>query len=177
MLEKLVDIILQFAEELAPFVVINQFSAGIILRWGTFHRELKPGFYWKIPFADRVHEDVVITTTEELPSQTLTTKDLLQVVVKSIVKYSIVDIQSFMLNIYDAKDAIADISQGIIKREIAALEWKECNDNGLDNAVTKKVRAELKKYGIAVENVTFTNVGLARSIRLFNEKDPEHKNG
>ena len=175
MLEKLVDLVLQFASELAPFTVINQFSAGIVLRWGRFHRELTPGFYWKIPFADRVHEDIVITTTEELPSQTLTTKDRLQVVVKSIVKYNIKDIQSFMLNIYDAKDAIGDITQGLIKKEIAGLDWSQCNDNSLDNTVTKKVRAELKKYGIEVENLTFTNIGLARSIRLFNEKDPEHK--
>lgn len=171
MFEKLIDVVLQFAQELAPWAVINAFSAGIILRWGKFYKVLKPGFYWKIPFADRVYEDVIMTTTLELPPQTLTTRDEKQVVAKAIVKYDIADIKLFMLSVYDAKDAISDITQGIIKKTISTLEWQQCNDNELDNTITKKVRVELRKWGINTQQVTFTNIGIIRSIRLFNDKD------
>lgn len=177
MLEKLVDIILEFAQELAPWTVVNTFSGGIILRWGKYHKTLEAGFYWKIPFVDRVHEDIVMTTTMELPPQTLTTKDQKQVVVKTIVKYDITDIKQFMLSVYDAKDAISDISQGIIKKTIAALEWEQCNDNELDNTITKKIRVELRKWGINTQQVTFTNIGIIRSIRLFNDKDTKDIHG
>lgn len=171
LIDKIIDIILEFAREIVPWTVVNAFSAGIILRWGKYHRTLTPGFYLKIPFADRVYEDVVLTTTLELPPQTLTTKDGKQVVVKTIIKYDIPDIKLFMLSVYDAKDAMGDISQGIIKKTIAALNWEECNDNELDNTVTKKVRAELKKWGLNIQSCTFTNIGLIRSIRLFNDKE------
>lgn len=175
MLDKLMELISRFLEEILPWVVINEFSAGVVLRLGKFHKEVKPGFYWKIPFADRVYEDVVIMTTMELPSQTLTTRDAKQVVVKSIVKYEISDVKLFVLSIYDAKDAISDLTQGIIKKMIATMDWDKCNDNELDNIITKKVRTELKRFGVSADSVTLTNVGLVRSIRLFNEKDPEHK--
>jgi regulator of protease activity HflC (stomatin/prohibitin superfamily) len=111
----------------------------------------------------------------DLPSQTITTKDGLQVVAKCIIKYEISDIKEFMLKIYDAKDAVSDTSQGIVRRSIAALTWSQCYDSELENTITKKTRAELKKWGISIDTVTFTNLGLVRSLRLFNEKDPDHR--
>lgn len=48
--------------------------------------------------------------------------------------------------------------------------WQQCNDDDVDNEMTKKLRIEVKKWGISIESVTMTDIGITRSIRLFNEQ-------
>jgi regulator of protease activity HflC (stomatin/prohibitin superfamily) len=171
MFEKLIDVIMTFIEEIFPFIIINQYDLGVILRFGKYSRTLEPGFHWKIPFVDRGLTHTVVTTTLSIPAQSVTTKDEKPVVVKSVVKYNIDNIKDFLLEVYDAKDAISDMTQSIIREQINGRNWSECNDKEFDNTVTKKLRTEMKKWGIFIQKVTMTDIGIIRSMRLFNETE------
>ena len=142
---------------------------GVILRGGKFLRVTNPGFHFKIPFFDDVIKSVVVVTTLTIPVQSITTKDNKDVVIKSVVKYTIDDIKSFTLNVYDAIDAISDTTQAIIKEQITTKTWEQCRNPNVDNEITKKLRTEVKRWGINIEKVTLTDIGIIRSIRLFNE--------
>ena len=142
---------------------------GVILRGGKFLKVINPGFHFKIPFFDDVLKSVVVVTTLTIPVQSITTKDNKDVVVKSVVKYTIDDIKAFILNVYDAIDAISDTTQAIIKEQITTKTWEQCRNPNVDNEITKKLRVEVKKWGINIEKVTLTDIGIIRSIRLFNE--------
>jgi regulator of protease activity HflC (stomatin/prohibitin superfamily) len=122
-----------------------------------------------VPFLDTYDKDIIVTSTLTIPAQSLTTKDGMQVVVKSVVKFNIFDIKPFLLEITDRTDAISDIAQCIIKEQVTQRDWKECSDNELDNLLTKKLRIAVKRWGIDIEKMTLTDIGLIRSIRLFND--------
>jgi regulator of protease activity HflC (stomatin/prohibitin superfamily) len=169
MFDKLIDVIINFIEDIIPFVFIKEYDRAIRFRTGRFHKTCGPGLVWKIPFFDKVETTTIVTTTISIPTQSVTTSDEKQLVVKSIVKYKIVDIKAFMLNVYDATDAISDTAQGIIKEQITAKTWAECTDNELDNTITKKLRTAVKHWGIEVEKVTLSDIGIIKSLRLFNE--------
>ena len=51
----------------------------------------------------------------------------------------------------------------------AKLDTNSNPNANIDNEITKKLRIEVKKWGINVEKVTLTDIGLISSIRLFNE--------
>lgn len=74
-----------------------------------------------------------------------------------------------MLTVYDAQDAIADTTQSIIKTQIAEKNFEECVSNEFDNTITKKLRNEVKHWGIDIDKVTLTDIGQIKSLRLFNE--------
>ena len=152
-----------------PFYTVKQYEMGVILRGGKFLRVTNPGFHFKIPFFDDVIKSVVVVTTLTIPVQSITTKDNKDVVIKSVVKYTIDDIKSFTLNVYDAIDAISDTTQAIIKEQITTKTWEQCRNPNVDNEITKKLRTEVKRWGINIEKVTLTDIGIIRSIRLFNE--------
>lgn len=171
MFEKLVDFIASTLKDFLPFTFMEQWSGGIILRFGKYHRIVKPGLIWKIPFADVLHATTIVTCTVSVPTQSLTTSDGKQIVVKSVVKYHISDIKLFTLEVYNSKDAILDTTQAIIKRIITAKAWSECGDEKIDANIATKLRAEVKCWGIEIEKVTLTDIGLIRSIRLFNENE------
>jgi hypothetical protein len=62
------------------------------------------------------------------------------------------------------------MTQGHIMIAVNRLTYEDCRDiEELNNTVSKKARADAKKNGIEVEQVTLTNFIETRNYRLFNE--------
>lgn len=169
MFDKLFELLSQWIKELLPLVIVPQYEDGIILRFGKYYKTMSPGVYFKLPFFDEVLTYHTVMTTLALPSQSLYTSDKQNVVVKGVVKYSIVDVKTFLLEVYDAQDAISDMAQGIIKNIIISKTLEECTHTDIDSNLTKKVRSEIKKWGVDIQQVTLTDVAPIRSIRLIND--------
>jgi regulator of protease activity HflC (stomatin/prohibitin superfamily) len=169
MFDKLIEFLLNIIEDILPVYFVKQYDNGILLRMGKFIKVLKPGLTFKIPFLDKIETTTIVTTTLSVPTQSVITKDKKQLVVKGVVKYNIFDVELFILTVYDATDAISDITQAIIKEQISLRSFDQCTESDFDNTITKKLRVEVKKWGIEVERVTLTDMGQIKSLRLFNE--------
>ena len=168
-LESIFNWLLERLKDVLPLFVVLQYQEAVLLRGGKFKKVLAPGVYFKIPIYDEIIYQIVVTTTLSLPAQSLTTKDSKDIVVKGMVKYKILDTKIFILEVFDAIDAISDITQAVIKNIVMESSWQECLGTEVDNEITKKARSEIKKYGVHIEQVTLTDITKTRSIRLFNE--------
>ncbi len=169
MFEKLIDIITNWASLLSPFVIVNPYEEGVLNRAGKFKKIVSPGIHFKIPIIDEVVTQYTVTTTLSLPAQSLYTIDKQNIVVKGVVKYKISDVKVFLLEVYDAQDAISDMTQSIIKNIIMSKTLDECIDPEIDNVLTKKARVEVKKWGVEINQVTLTDLAPIRSFRLIND--------
>jgi len=167
--DKLIDFLLSILDKLLPFTVVNQTDKGVRLRFGKFIQVTPPGFHWKIPFADEVIKHTVLWTTHSAPAQSLTTKDGKDIVVKGIIKYRISDIETFLLEVWDATDALSDMTQGIIFDIVKEKNWDELQTIDLKPLITRKVRNEAKRWGIEIETVTLSDLARITSIRLLND--------
>lgn len=174
MFDRLFEILAGLWRHLIPFQVIPQYEKGVHLRFGKFFRVVEAGLVWKVPFADEILTHHVVVTTINLPPQSLATKDEKNIVVSAVVKFRVTDIKTFLLEIYDSVDAIGDLSQGIIRKVIINKSWDECKSEEIDNEISKRVRAEAKKWGIEVSSVTLANLAQIKSIRLFNDSISTH---
>lgn len=169
MFDKLIDVLLEWWGQIIPFYIIRDYEEAVLLRFGRFKSVIKPGFHLKIPFFDEVIDQHVVTTTLSLDAQSLYTQDKQNIVVKGIVKYKIADVKIFLLEVFDAQDALSDMSQSIIKNVIMSMTMDECTDSELDNTLTKKVRVEARKWGVDIQQVTLTDLAPIRSFRLIND--------
>jgi len=169
MFDKLVELLTNWWIEIKPIVIIRDYEEAVLLRFGKFKKLLKPGIHLKIPMFDEVIDQHVVVTTLSLDAQSLYTKDKQNIVVKGLVKYRIADVKIFLLEVYDAQDALSDMSSSIIKNVIMSMTLDECTDSELDNTLTKKVRVEARKWGVEVQQVTLTDLAPIRSIRLIND--------
>ena len=115
MLDKLVDLLVRFGMDMLPFVIVEQWNGAVQLRFGKFIKVLYPGIHFKIPFFDSIIECPVITQSVNLPSQTLTTLDDESIVLKSIIRYKVSNIQTYLLSVMHANDVLIDTTQGIIR--------------------------------------------------------------
>jgi len=169
-IEKIIDFIFQFLNDFLPFFIVKDWEKSVVLRFGKVNRVRASGAHWKIPFAEEPITYSVVTTTMETPVQTLVTQDGQDVTAKAVVKYSLSDVVAHTIQIYDATDAIVDITQGHIMNEINTHSYDECRDTlSLSNTITKRVRNEVKRYGVYIEQITLTNFIKTTNFRLFQD--------
>jgi len=169
MFDKLIDVLLEWWGQIIPFYIIRDYEAAVLLRFGRFKKVIGPGLHFKIPFFDEVIDQHIVTTTLSLDAQSLYTKDKQNIVVKGVIKYKIGDVKIFLLEVWDAQDALSDMASSIIKNVIMSMTLEECTDSEIDNTLTKKVRVEAKKWGVEVQQVTLTDLAPIRSFRLIND--------
>ena len=169
MLEKLIELLSNWWSQISPVVIVPVYEEAVLLRVGKFLKILKPGLHFKIPLFDEVISQHVVVTTISLAAQSLYTKDRQNIVCKGVIKYKISDVKVFLLEVYDAQDAISDMTLSIIKKIITSASLDECIDPEIDNLLTKKVRVEARKWGVDVQQVTLTDLAPIRSYRLIND--------
>jgi membrane protease subunit HflK len=168
MLDKLVDLLVRFGMDMLPFVIVEQWNGSVQLRFGKFIKVLYPGIHFKIPFFDSVIETPVITQSVNLPSQTLTTLDDESIVLKSIIRYKVSNIQTYLLSVMHANDVLIDTTQGIIRDVVERTTWNDLVD--VNETITNEVKEYVVRWGIEVEAVTITDLGIVKSFRIFGDE-------
>jgi regulator of protease activity HflC (stomatin/prohibitin superfamily) len=171
MFDKLVDLLVRFSMDILPFVIVEQWNGAVQLRYGKFIKVLYPGIHFKIPFFDSIIECPVITQSVNLPSQTLTTLDDESIVLKSIIRYKVSNIQTYLLGVMHANDVLIDTTQGMIRDVVELTTWDDLVD--VNETITNKVKEYVVRWGIEVEAVTITDLGIVKSFRIFG--DEAHK--
>ncbi len=103
-----------------------------------------------------------------LREQTITTRDNISIVVKAVIKYEIRNPDIILLEVNDSLDAICDMTQGIIRNTFITTEYKDCNSETITKTIKDKVKKEVEKWGVKVQEVTITDLGKMTSLRLLN---------
>jgi regulator of protease activity HflC (stomatin/prohibitin superfamily) len=167
MFDKLIDLMVTFINDILPWKIVDQWEEGVHLRTGKFRRIVKPGIQWKIPFFDQILVTPVITQTVNLKPQTVTSADEKSIVLSSIVRYHIHDVEKFLLGVMHANDALVDTTQGIIRDVVEGCRWTDLDDLG--NVVTPEVNEQVEKWGITVEQVSFPDLGEIKTYRIIGD--------
>jgi membrane protease subunit HflK len=154
--------------DILPFVIVEQWNGAVQLRYGKFIKVLSPGIHFKIPFFDSIVECPVITQSVNLPSQTLTTLDDESIVLKSIIRYKVSNIQTYLLGVMHANDVLIDTTQGMIRDVVELTRWDDLVD--VNETITNKVKEYVVRWGIEVEAVTITDLGIVKSFRIFGDE-------
>jgi len=167
MFDKLIDIILNFWNNITFWYICDQWEEGVLLRAGRYCKTFGPGIWLKIPLLDAVWKTCVITQSMDLPPQSLTTADGKNIVVKGIVRFNVIDAKTFLINISHPNDVLKDTTCGMIRDIIENTDWNDLYD--VDIQLTKEVGDFVSQWGIGIEKVTLTNLQEANSIRIIQD--------
>jgi hypothetical protein len=83
------------------------------------------------------------------------------------VKYHIADVRAYLLDIWDSADVLNDVTLGAIKKIVASVDYSELQSSGIEQDVISIVQEEAQKFGVHVHNVTFSDLGKVKSLRLI----------
>lgn len=171
MIEKLIDLLANGWHYIAPFVVLEPYEGGGVLRFGRYHRTIGCGFSWKWPLAEVVISVPTCTTTMRIPPQTLTTRDGVGVVCGGVIKYQIKDVEPYICGVLDQVDVLADTTMGAILSAVTDADYETLRADlaGAARRARQRVADQVNRFGFKVEAITFTDFGKVRSFRLVSE--------
>ena len=172
MLDRLFDFLLLVYKKLIPWVILDEYEKGVILRWGRKHRVIGPGWHWRWPFGiENYLYDSVVTNTACLTPQSLTTSDGVSIVVSAVITSSVADIEKLLLECEDKDQALIDSAFGVIARLVTTHKWEEIHTEKFAGKMTLHIKRKGQRFGLDVESVQFRDVSKCRSIRLWNNQN------
>lgn len=169
MFDKLIEFLIKLGKDVLLWVVIEEWNEAVLLRFGKFVKVLKPGIHFKIPFFDSVWETETITQSIDMNPQSITTADGKNIVVKAIIRFSVVDTKTYVMSIMKPHDVLVDTTQGMIREIIEDTRWYDLV--GIDKQLTTEVGKFMKRWGIKVERVTLTDLAEIPSYRVIMNKE------
>ena len=167
MFDKLIEFLIKLGKDVLLWVVIEEWNEAVLLRFGKFVKVLKPGIHFKIPFFDSVWETETITQSIDMNPQSITTADGKNIVVKAIIRFSVVDTKTYVMSIMKPHDVLVDTTQGMIREIIEERNWEDLVD--VEDELTQRIGEKLKEWGISIERITLTDLAEIQSIRLIGD--------
>lgn len=173
MLDKLIQLLTEFAYLLRIVTVLHEYERGVVLRLGKFHRTLAPGWHWLIPLrVEEVLTEYVTPRTTNLPVQTLTTADNVQVSVAALVTWEVSDIRKLLLEAAEHQEAMLDTSLGVVATSVMAVRWADLSSEEFARTLRSDVKKRARRYGIKVLDVQLTDLMRTRTVRLLTPGKP-----
>ena len=171
MFDRIFDFIEGIWEWLIPWVIIDPYEQGVVIRLGKFHHVVNPGLRFIFPFGiDEVKYDTVVRQTAYLDVQSLTSKDGKAVAISGIVIFKITDIRKFLLDIDDGETDMTNIVYGIITDWVEDTAWINIRGKLFNTEVYETARKQCNDYcGVTILAIKWSDKTTARGIRLWND--------
>ncbi len=170
MLDRLIDVIVEFVGLFQIYTFIDQYEEGVVLRFGKFNRIAEPGWLWILPLNfETVLVDNVVPTTTELGVQSLHTSDGHHINIQGVLFWKITDIRKVLLDVEDADDALTDAATGYISEMVADHTWDEIRSSQFVKQLKSKIQEQAREWGIKVMKVYISDCSKTRAIRMWHE--------
>lgn len=164
--------------------VVHQASVMVVERWGKFHRVLKPGLHFLIPFVDRprkIHwrfvsvpvgqnqETVVSVVTDRISLQThcidfgkqnVITKDTVPISIDALVYFRILSPQRAVYSIQSLPDAIELLTQTTLRNIIAYLTLDDCfsSRERINDLLRERTQSDAARWGVEIVAVEIQQI-------------------
>jgi regulator of protease activity HflC (stomatin/prohibitin superfamily) len=166
-LDKLIDVLIECFTFFVPFVVLDEYERGVLLRFGRFKRELGPGFHWRVPFnIDNVLNDSVVPRTVHLMTQAVVTGDGRTFALGAIITAEIRDIRKALLDVENVDGAVKDSCFSTVVSFAARTPSTRLHTEEFSDEVTAACRKMAFRYGIEIHRVRFCEMAPIRAFRL-----------
>ena len=141
----------------------------LVVKLGTYKKNLKEGINFKIPLIDEVH--VVITTidTFHISPVDITTIDNKQVSVEPIIKFDIIDPKKYLVDVNEAAGNIHDIARGIIADYLTDCTWDDIKKKTTLTAIKNALKKECDDMGINIYKVYFGRIVTTKMYTIFKD--------
>lgn len=144
---------------------VKPYELGIKFIWGKEVKIINPGWstYW--PISTQIDIIPIVRQIQNLPHQTLTTRDNKSIIVSGVVIYQIYDIKKYMLNNFDTIESVTEIARSCLKILVSDLSFEEIRTAEVP---LEDIQEAMESMGLEVEALKVTDIAQTRVINLVN---------
>jgi regulator of protease activity HflC (stomatin/prohibitin superfamily) len=166
--DRLIQLVAEFAYLFRVWAIVHPYERVVVLRLGHFSRVLGPGRHWVWPL--RIEEtlsETVTPRTTNLPVQTVTTSDGVQVSVAALVTWEVSDVAKLLLESADHQEAMLDTAMGVVAQGCMSVLWSDLQGPEFARTLRSDIKRKARKWGIRVTDVQLTDLAKTRTYRVL----------
>lgn len=152
-------------------VIVRATHGGIKWVFGSYVREMKPGWRWVWPLVTDYEIIVTARQTNNLSSQAIVTKDQKQAAASIIIIYSIRDVlQAIGAKNWDVNSTVNDIASSAVVAVTSKWTLEEMMQEltgKVERELTHNCRQRLRQFGVYVHRCYFVEFAPCRVIKLL----------
>ncbi|MDE2099168.1 MAG: SPFH domain-containing protein [Patescibacteria group bacterium] len=171
-LQKIIDLFISWFHHLVPFVILGDDQVGLVRRVGKYHHDLHHGWNWKIPIFDVAFTEISALDSTVLREQSLTTLDGVQVTIRGIITYRVVDARKYILDCATAVSVMNDVGCAVIAEAIPELNAEDVlRGTAFQRDLLTRVRRRAKRWGVEIDSVGIVDRTQATTLRIIGGGD------
>jgi regulator of protease activity HflC (stomatin/prohibitin superfamily) len=158
------------------FIIVEMREEVIQERLGKFKKNLKPGFHFLIPFADRpAYRREMREQVLDVPSQTCITKDNIEVMVDGLVYIKVMDAHKASYGISNYQAASINLAQTTMRSEVGKITLDDTfsEREAMNENIVREIDKAAGPWGIKVLRYEIKNIRPSNEIVDTMEKQME----
>ena len=169
MLDRLIDLLIQFIGLFQIYTFIDQYEEAVVLRCGKYHRTVGSGLRWVIPAG---FEDVITANVKPQPLcleiQSLLTSDSYAVNLCVGMEYRIIDIKVHELDFEETADTVALLACGVVSESVQRLKFKDLGA-GWVQTLRAPINRKARKRGAEITEIALQDLSNGEAVRYWHE--------
>jgi len=151
----------------AAFKIMQEYERGVIFRLGRLAGARGPGWFFIIPFIDRMVRVDLRVVTLDVPTQEAITKDNVTVKVNAVVYFRVMDPAAAIVKVEDFRRATWLISQTTLRSVLgqASLDDLLANREAINQNLQRIIDEQTEPWGIKVSTVEVKDVELPQTMQ------------
>ncbi len=147
--------------------VVSQSDVYVIERLGKFNRTLNGGFHIIIPIFDQVRAKLTVREgLIDIPSQSVITKDNVNIAVDGIVYIKVEDARDATYNVVNYESAITNLAMTTLRGEIGGMALDETlsSRDRLNAKLQMDIGVAANNWGIKIMRVEISEISVPATI-------------
>lgn len=157
--------------------IIKQFERSIVLRFGKFQKQIKPGIHARIPFVDNVLVVDIREKVREFNAERMLTKDNVPVTIDAILRYKIISERTSdaILNVENFNEMIKQVSQTTLRNNIGSSLFQDIlsKREEINQHIKSIISSEASNWGIEVTGVEIRQVIIPQELEAAMSKQAQ----
>lgn len=150
--------------------IVDHSEEAVILRFGKWSRNLKPGYHLKFPIIEVGHSAHTKPDTLEIESICITTLDGKTIMIGLGIGFDVIDIKKFLWENTDSPSNMKDAMRMELSDYLEDMEWTAIRKKTTKNAIIRNLQKYFDTLGVRILDLKYTNKSEVRAYKIFNEQ-------
>jgi len=155
--------------------LINQGNEAIVERLGKYHRKLKPGLNFIVPFVDQVvMEDTTREQILDIAPQKVITKDNINLEIDAILYWRITDMEKSFYALDDLQVALAQVATTTLRETVARYSLEQATVSiDMSKSILNEINQITEKWGVTILRLDIQSITPPESVLKTMQEERE----